>query len=115
MFSNEVNPPLSEDIEASIVNMLDNLASDCRKYIDISSSAVGLGNDLDTERLRLCLEEIVWSPQNAFTKFHRLKQFQGMMEEMSKIIYSNRTKKKSFRKAQKLYNRLKVLTEEVCV
>lgn len=60
MFDKEINPPSRQEIESSIVNMLDNLSSSCRKYIDISSSAVGIGNDLDKERLRMCLEEMVW-------------------------------------------------------
>lgn len=61
MFNNEINPPSSEEIEVAIINMLDNLTSGCRKYIDISSSAVCIGNNLDSERLRLCLEEMVKS------------------------------------------------------
>lgn len=63
MFSNEFNPTSSEDIEKAMINMLDKLSSGCRKYIDISSSAVGIGNDLDRERLRLCLEEMVSQKQ----------------------------------------------------
>lgn len=59
MFSNEIKPASSEDIETSMLSMLDNLSTGCRKYIDISSSAVGIGNDLDRERLRLCLGEMV--------------------------------------------------------
>lgn len=65
MFGNEINPPPKEEIETSIVNMLDVLSSACRKYIDISSSAVGIGNDLDRERLSLCLEEMVSKLHNA--------------------------------------------------
>lgn len=59
LFDNEINTSAREDIDVSLINMLDNLSLSCRKYIDISSSAVGIGNDLDRERLRLCLEEMV--------------------------------------------------------
>lgn len=59
MFSNEIKPASSEDIDTAMITMLDSLSSGCRKYIDISSSAVGIGNNLDRERLRLCLQDMV--------------------------------------------------------
>lgn len=94
MLDDELHRSSSEEIGAAMTHMLDQLASGCRKYIDISSSTSDFGNDLDRERMKFCRQEM------------------EEIEALSKTIYNPKAKKKSLRKSRKLHDRLKMLTEE---
>ncbi|KAK9679677.1 C2 domain [Popillia japonica] len=84
----------SDIIETKLIEALDRLAISCQKYIDMTQPTIDkFVTELDKEKLKLCLREM-----------HDL-------EQLAKTIYNSRTKKKSFRKAQKLYRRLTLLID----
>ncbi|GJQ70945.1 hypothetical protein Trydic_g861 [Trypoxylus dichotomus] len=84
----------SDIIEAKLILALDCLATGCRKYIDMVEPTIDkYVTELDKEKLKLCLREM------------------RDIEQLGKTLYNPKTKKKSFRKAQKLYRRLALLID----
>nr|XP_022917229.1 otoferlin-like isoform X2 [Onthophagus taurus] len=70
------------------------LAEGCRNYIDVVGRVIGdQATNLDKEKIKLCLKEM------------------EDIEKLAKTIYNFKTKKKSYRKAQKLYIRLSLLED----
>ncbi|CAH1113125.1 unnamed protein product [Psylliodes chrysocephalus] len=96
LFESENQREVSEDINQKLLDVTDFIWAAGKKYIDIISSySVEYNTILDVERRKLCLQEI-----NDIIR--KTKNFDGK--------YSN---KKTFRKLQKIYNRIEVLIDDI--